>query len=328
MIRALYRPQTGPVRTDLSPDEFSAALQDSQGLLWVDFVDEPPEVCEPILRETFGFHPLAIDDALAETHTPKLDDWGDYLYLVFRAIVFDQQADDQLDVPELDVFLGKNYIITYHEQPVVAVDRVWDHCQGDRHFLKRGAAYLLYMLTDELVANYVPVVDALDDTLDLIEDQLFNNPTSAALEQIFTLKRTVLHLRRLIMPQRDVLNRLARDRFRMIKDKERVFFRDVYDHLVRLYDLTESMRELVVSALNTYLSVVNNRMNDIVKTLTVFAALFMPLSFLVSFFGMNFFQAVTPLDVWTSQPVFVLTMIVIVFMPVGMLLWIRQRGWM
>ena len=130
------------------------------------------------------------------------------------------------------------------------------------------------------------------------------------------------------MPQRDVFNRLARDRFRMIKDKERVFFRDVYDHLVRLYDITESMRELVVSALNTYLSVVNNRMNDIVKTLTIFAALFMPLSFIVSFFGMNFFQAVTPQDVWTSQPVFLLTMIVIVCMPVGMLLWIRQRGWM
>ena len=327
MIRAIYRPQTGPVRTDLDPHEFRAALQDSPGLLWVDFVEEPPEVCEPILRETFGLHPLAIDDALTERHAPKLDDWGDYLYLVFRAIVLDKQADDQLDAPELDVFLGPNYIVTYHEQSVAAVDRVWAQCQNDRRFLKRGAAQLLYRLTDEVVATYVPVVEALDDTLDLIEDQLFDNPTAAALEQIFTLKRSLLHLRRLILPQREVLNRLARDRFRVIKDKERVFFRDVYDHLVRLYDITESMRELVVSALNTYLSVVNNRMNDIVKTLTIFAALFMPLSFIVSFFGMNFFQAVAPLDIWTSRPVFVLTMIVIVLMPVGMLLWIRQRGW-
>jgi magnesium transporter len=328
MIRALYHPQTGSIRTDLSPDEIKTALQDRRGLLWVDFVDESREVCEPILRETFGFHPLAVDDALEETHTPKLDDWEDYLYIVLRAIVFDKQADEQVNTPELDVFLGKNYIVTHHDLPIAALDRVWAIYQKDRRYLKRGASYLLYKLTDELAANYIPVVEELDDIIDLIEDQLFDNPTPMALETIFSLKRTMLHLRRIIMPQREVLNKLARDKHRVIKDKDRVFFRDVYDHFVRLHGLIESMRELVGSAMNTYLSVVNNRMNDVMKTLTIFAALFMPLSFIVGFFGMNFFQVVTPLDAWTGQPVFVLTMVAIALLPIGMVMWIRKRGWM
>jgi len=328
MIRTLYHPRTGSVQADLDQDEIKRALQDRRGLLWVDFVDEPPETCKPILQETFGFHPLAVDDALEERHTPKLDDWEDYLYIVLRAIVFDKQADEQVNTPELDVFLGKNYIVTHHDLPIVALDRVWEICREDGRYVKNGASYLLYKLTDELAANYIPVVEELDDLIDLIEDQLFDNPTSAALEDIFSLKRTLLHLRRIITPQSEVLNKLARDKYRVISDKDRVFFSDVYDHFVRLHGLTESMRELVGSALNTYLSVVNNRMNDVMKTLTVFTALFMPLSFVVGFFGMNFFQAVTPLELWTGQQVFALTMISIIILPVGMYLWIRRRGWM
>lgn len=327
MIRVLYHPHSGPLRIDLSPDEIKKALQDRRGLLWVDFVDEPPETCEPILRETFGFHPLAVDDALEETHTPKLDDWDDYLYIVLRAIIFNKHASEQVITPELDVFLGKNYIVTHHDLPIAAVDRVWTICHEDGPHGKKGVSYLFYKLTDELAANYIPVVEELDDLIDLIEDQLFDNPTSAALEDIFTLKRTLLHLRRIILPQSEVLFKLARDQNKVIKDKDRIFFSDVYDHFVRLLGLTESMRELVGGAMNTYLSVVNNRMNDVMKTLTVFAALFMPLSFVVGFFGMNFFQAATPLDVWTGQSVFALTMISIIILPVSMYLWIRRRGW-
>lgn len=328
MIRILYHPHIGSLRTDLSPDEMRKALQDKQGLLWVDFADEPPEACEPILRETFGFHPLAVDDALEETHTPKLDDWDDYLYIVLRAIVFDKDADEQVNTPELDVFLGKNYMVTHHDLSIAALDRVWAICQEDGRYRKKGASYLLYKLTDELAANYIPAVEELDDLIDLIEDQLFDNPTSVALEDIFTLKRTLLHLRRIILPQSEVLNKLARDRHKVIGDKDRIFFSDVYDHFVRLLGLTESMRELVGSAMNTYLSVVNNRMSDVMKTLTIFTALFMPLSFVVGFFGMNFFQATTPLEVWTGPSVFALIMISIIILPVGMYFWIRQRGWM
>jgi magnesium transporter len=328
MIRSLYRTLDGHIRTDLSPGEFPIALQDGSGLLWVDISGEPADICEPILRETFGFHPLAVDDALEETHVPKVDDWGQYLYLALHAVVFDQKSDEQLDTLELDVFLGKNYLVTYQAQPVTTVDRVWAICQRDERYLQRGTAYLMYELTDEVVADYMPAIEQLDDAIDQIEDQVFDDPSQALLERLFALKRALLRLRRMLAPQREVLNKLARGGYDVVGEEYRVFFRDVYDHLVRLYDITESLRDLVGSALDTYLSVVNNRMNDVMKTLTVITTLFMPLSFLSGFFGMNFFQPVTSLSAWTGKLAFGLTLVAMTMLPIGMYTWMRKRAWM
>jgi magnesium transporter len=331
MIRALYRTQDGRLSTDTRPEEFAAALQDASGLLWVDFADTPPEQDAPILLKTFGFHPLAVDDALQESHVPKVDDWGQYLYIVLHAVVFDAHAQDgeHVDTLELDVFVGKNYIVTHHDQLIAAVDRVWTLCQRDERHLKGGADHLLYELTDMLVADYMPVVDEIDEAIDQIEDQVFNRPTPDTLERIFRLKRAVLHLRRIISPQREVLNKLARDDYPVIDAQDRVYFRDVYDHLVRLYDINESLRDLMGGALDTYLSVINNRMNEIMRTLTVVTTLFMPISFAAGFFGMNFFQPVEdPLKAWTTSPAFLLALIVMFLTPLGMYLWIRRKGWM
>jgi len=187
---------------------------------------------------------------------------------------------------------------------------------------------VLYRLVDELATGYLAVVEELDDAIELVEDQVFDNPTPAILEQVFMLKRALLRLRRVIVPQREVLNKLARDEYAVIDVKDRIFFRDVYDHLVRLHDIVESMRDLLGGTLDTYLSVINNRMNEIMKTLTVITTLFMPISFVAGFFGMNFFQPVTSLEVWTDKPVFILATAVMLLMPVGMYLWIRRRGWM
>lgn len=328
MIRSIYRAPDGRYHVDLPPAEFPAALQDANGLLWVDFVGEPPEVCEPILRQTFGFHPLAVDDALRETHMPKIDDWEQYLYLVLPAVVFDRHDGVYVDTLELDVFLGPNYVVTHHDQPITAVDRVWMTCQRDERTLKKDADHLLYRLVDELATSYMPVVDELDEAIDRIEDQIFDKPTPAMLEEIFALKRAVVQLRRILSPQREVLNRLARDDYAVVDAEDRVYFRDVYDHLVRLYDINEGLRDLVSGTLDTYLSVVNNRLNDVMKTLTIITTLFMPISFLSGFFGMNFFQPVASLDVWTGLPAFVLTLAIMIALPAGMALWLRRRGWM
>jgi magnesium transporter len=145
---------------------------------------------------------------------------------------------------------------------------------------------------------------------------------------IFSAKRAVLHLRRIIGPQREVMNKLARDDYRVIDSKARVYFRDVYDHLVRLHDITESIRDLVGGTLDSYLSVINNRMNEIMKTLTLITTLFMPLSFITSFFGMNFFVPSAPLTSWVTKQVFMVALLFLVLMPVGMFFWIRRRGWM
>ncbi len=325
MIRSLYRAQDGQLHTDLSPSEYTAALQDRGGVLWVDMVEEPPDACEPILRETFGFHPLAVEDALQESHVPKVDDWDQYVYLVLHAVNF---GGYHLDTVELDAFLGTNYLVTYQAHAIGGVDRVWTaYRQGERS-LANGPVRVLYRLADELVTDYMPAVDQIDEVIDQIEDQVFANPTPRLLEQIFTLKRALLRLRRIITPQREVLNKLARGDYSVIEAKDRVFFRDVYDHLVRLYDITESLRDLVGGALETYLSVVNNRMNDVMKTLTVITTLFMPLSFVVGFFGMNFFQPAVVLDAWTGRMAFGLTLVGMICTPLVMYLWMRRRAWL
>jgi magnesium transporter len=174
----------------------------------------------------------------------------------------------------------------------------------------------------------MPVVERFDEAIDQVEDQIFSTPTPSLLEQIFALKRALVHLRRIIAPQREVLNKLGRGDYATIHAEDRVYFRDVYDHLVRLHDITESLRELVSGALDTYLSVVSNRMNDVMRTLTVITTLFMPMSFLAGFFGMNFFQATIPFEAWTGRLAFGLMIVAMLLLPLSMFLWIRQRAWM
>jgi magnesium transporter len=328
MLRALYYQPHGDVLQELDPGGYTAALQDTQGVLWVDFGGVEPEPSEGILLKTFDFHPLAVDDALHETHVPKVDDWERYLYIAMHAISFTSGEDD-IEAIELDIFLGDNYIVTHHDLPIDALNRVWDTCMRDQRYLKRGADHVLYKLTDELIVDYMQVVEALDEEIELVEDEVMGRPTNEIVQRIFTLKRATLHLRRVLSPLREVLNKLARDDYAVIDAKDRVYFRDVYDHLVRLHDISESLRDLVGGVLDTYLSVINNRMNEIMKTLTIITTLFMPISFITGFFGMNFFQPISKqVTSWTGNPAFVIMMLIVVGTPLGMFLWMRQRKWM
>ena len=328
MIRVLYRSYEGILHTDFKEFQLADAILEREGLLWLDMVNEPKDACIHILRDVFGFHPLAIDDALEESHVPKVDDWGEYLYLVLHGIVFNSGEEELLSTNELDIFLGANYLVTYRLDDMPGLERVWETCQRDERLMQRSAGNLLYRVADEIVTNYMPVVDEIDEQVDQIEDILFDRPQPQVLERIFSLKRALLHLRRIISPQREVLNKLGRGDFSGIPEDERVFFRDVYDHLVRLYDIAEGLRDLVGGALETYLSVVSNRMNEVMKILAVITTLFMPISFLSGFFGMNFFQPVTALTGWTERLTFFVVLAGMVAIPFGMFLWMRRREWM
>ncbi len=328
MLRAIYYKGNGDIITEVSPKDYASALQDTAGVLWVDFGGEEPEPSEDILIHTFGFHPLAVDDALHETHVPKVDDWEQYIYVAMHAISF-TAGDDDINAIELDIFLGDHYIVTHHDEPIPALDRVWDQCTHDVRYFKRGADHVLYELTDQLVVDYMQVVESLDEEIELVENVVMGRPGADVVQRIFTLKRATLHLRRVLSPMREVLNKLARDGYPVIDAKDRVYFRDVYDHLVRLHDISESLRDLVGGVLDTYLSVINNRMNEIMKTLTLITTLFMPISFVASFFGMNYFQPVSKqLIPWTSNPAFIITMLIIIAAPMSMFLWMRRRQWM
>ena len=328
MSRALFYESTEDALSIIDPDRYTNALQNHAGIIWVDFSGEELGPTEEILLKTFEFHPLAIDDALHETHVPKVDDWERYLYIAMHAISF-ASGEEDIEGIELDIFLGENFIVTHHDLPINALNRVWDICTRDPRYFKRGADHVLYKVTDELIVDYMQVIETLDEEIELVEDQVMEKPTNEIVQRIFTLKRATLHLRRILSPLREVLNKLARDDYAVIDPKDRVYFRDVYDHLVRLHDISESLRDLVGGVLDTYLSVINNRMNEIMKTLTLITTLFMPISFVAGFFGMNFFQPISKaLIPWTSNPSFIIMMIIVVATPFGMFLWMRRRKWM
>jgi magnesium transporter len=327
MIRSVFFSPGKPARTDITPKDFPRLLRDKRGLLWVDFTAEPPETSQPIL-ESFNFHHLAIADALEQTHAPKIDDWGDYLYIVLNYMHLVKATEPwDTEIDELDIFLGRNYVITHHDNPVTSIDETWNVSQRDPRYSQDGADHLLYKIIDAIVMNYMPIIEKIDDEIDWIEDQVFDRPSSQTLARLFTLKRVLLAMRRILLPQREVLNKMARDDYEVIDRKDRIFFRDIYDHLVRLHDVNESLRDLVGGALDTYLSVINNRMNEVMKTLTIITTLFMPLTFVTGFFGMNFFAANPPQESWTAPAIFYSTLGLMLLTPIFMYFWMRRRTW-
>jgi magnesium transporter len=323
MIRTLYANSKGNVTTDVPATHWRTTLKDAGGLLWVDFAHEPSESLEPHLQEVFSLHSLAIDDALRETHVPKIDNWQTSVYICVHAVDFDPTTN-ALTTNEVDIFLGANFLVTLHWEPVAALDRLWKHVSDDHlgHRLTNGADHLLYDMLDLIVADYMPVIDKLDDALDRLEDEVFDRPTQHTLNDIFSVKRALLRLRRIVTPQREVLNRLARDDYPFIDPRDRVYFRDVYDHLVRLADLVESLRDLVGGTMDTYLSVVSNRTNDIMKALTVVSVLMLPISFIAGFFGMNFTGVP-----WDNDVLLWIVVVVMALVPLAMLAWFKRRGW-
>jgi magnesium transporter len=314
------------VHLDWPHGRIEEAINDGRGTVWIDIDDRNSDLpgVEALFRDTFRFHPLAIEDALQQTNVSKLDDWGDYLYVVFHSIDFDPGTDD-LQLHELDAFLGFNYLVTYHTEPQPILDRLRQSLERDAgQRLSQGPDHLLYLLLDLGVEDYLPAIEHLDDAIDAAQDEVFDNPNPRTLQSIFRVKRSALRLHRALMPLREVVNRLARDEHPQIDSHDRVYFRDVYDHLIRLHDISETLRDLISGALDTYLSAISNRTNEVMKTLTVVTVMFLPMSFLSGFFGMNYFgESLTLRNPFPRVFMFWVTCIIMVLTAVGMWLWAK-----
>lgn len=330
-FRIVYREASGRLHLDWPLGELGRAVADAGGCTWVDVDDRGGDLpaVEALLRDVFGFHPLAIEDALRETNVPKLDDWGDYLYTVFHSIDFNPDTDEMV-LNELDVFLGKNFLVTYHPEPTPILDRLRQSIERDHgHRLNQGADHLLSLLLDLGVADYMPAIEHLDEAIDAAQDELLADARPSTLRQILRVKQSALKLHRVLIPQREVLNRLARDEYAPVDAQARVYFRDVYDHLVRVHDISETLRDLVSGALDLYMTAMSNRTNEVMKTLTVVTVLFLPLNFVVGFFGMNFFGANIELsDLHLPHDlIFLVILACMGASPWFMWRWAKRRGW-
>lgn len=328
----LYRDGAGVMHLDWPLEKLSAAIEDQAGTVWIDFEggdEDPDRLVETVFRDLFHFHPLAIDDALTETHVPKIDDWDDYVFVVFHSSDIHPKSN-RLILRELNVFLGPNYLATYHPEPLDFLDETREAIERDpRDRMREGADLLLFRLLERAIDQSLLAIEALDERIDDVQDEIIADPRPESLRTIFRLKRAAIHLHKTFGPQREVLNKLSRDPFKVVKPAHRVYFRDLYDHIVRIHDISEGLRDLISGALDTYLSVMSNRTNEIMKTLTMVTVMFLPMTFLTGFFGMNFFSESLDLESdWPKWIFFLGSILLMAASPVVMLLYARRRGWL
>ncbi len=237
----------------------------------------------------FEFHPLAIEDCFdGRVETPKVDDYGAYLFIVTQSVRYTGPLE-RLQLNELGLFLGENYVVSVHQNKIDTVEALFDRVAQSGHLMTRGADFLAHAIIDSMVDQLLPAVEELDEQLATLEQSILEQPTKEQLSEVLMLKRNTLRLRRSILPQRDMVNRLSRGEFgNLIRSDALIFYRDVYDHVVRVEELLDGLRDLADSALSSYLSMVNNRMNEVMKAMSVVAVIFLPLTLVASIFGTNF----------------------------------------
>ena len=286
-FKAYYLSPQGTLQKDLTEDEIQAAFQSKQGLLWVD-VTETTEEDGVLLEQVFSFHHLAIEDCIStQIHSPKIDGFGDYLFIVAHGINHVSESE-VVETAELAIFLSPNFVVSNHNIHMYSVESVRRLVEDDGRPMKRGADFLAHALIDALIDNVLPTIDKMSEIAEGIEDEVIRRPQQATLEAILKLKRSTLRIHRVMAPQREVLNRLSRGEFPVVKEEAQIFYRDVYDHLVRIEDLNQNIRDRADNALATYLSSVANRQNETMRVLSIVATIFLPLTLLAGIYGMNF----------------------------------------
>ena len=284
----IYRNGSGLVEEIHSPDVIPELLKDQSLVFWADF-EAPTFDIDQMLLEVFKFHPLTVEDCRAVRHHPKVEEFPDYLYFIVHGIRTDS-SPDRFNTVELDGYLGPNYVITYHHDHFNSIDKVKQTVRASPVTCQKGAAFILHHVIDSIVDEYLPVMDDFDERINGLEEDIFslNRPNNRILEEILGLKRSLLRVKRITSKQLEVLYRMSHGQFALISGPVLPFFRDIHDHLVRVTDLAESYRDLISGALEAYLSVVSNRLNEIMKVLTIFSAVMLPLTFIVGVYGMNF----------------------------------------
>jgi magnesium transporter len=289
---------------------------------WIDLEDVTVKEAT-LLEDPFHFHPLAIEDCLSEVHHPKVDDYQEYLFAILHGIRFDVPTD-QFITRELDIFLGRNYLITHHRGPMRSISSAREQCGKNlQAAMPRGVDFLIHQILDQMFEHYFPNLDAIEDQIQLVQVEVFEKPERETLDRIFALKRDVMRLRRICMPQREIINRLARAEFKAISPRAAVYFRDIYDNLYRIVDASMQYQDMVQGTLDAYLSAISNRLNETMKRLTVFGAIFAALTVITGIYGMNFEHM--PELRWKYG--YLMVWFIMAGAIGGLLLWFKKKGW-
>lgn len=284
---------------------------------WVDF-DSPSHEEAALLDRVFHFHPLAIEDCLHFLQRPKMDYYGDYNFFVLHAL--NQRT---LDAEEVDLFVGGNYVVSFHLQQSEELEEVWEKISVNEAIWAKGPVYIAYLVMDKLVDQYFPAVYLIEEAVDKLDDNLKRANGNRLMDELFDIRGDLLKLRRTINTMRDLLYRILNSERLAAFKEHHVYFVDIHDHLLRLSELIESNREMTADIRDSYTSFNSNRMNSIMMTLTIISSIFIPLTFIAGVYGMNF-EFMPELK---SHYGYFIVLIVMVLIGVGMYLWFRRKGW-
>ncbi|HLZ63738.1 MAG TPA: magnesium/cobalt transporter CorA [Ktedonosporobacter sp.] len=319
--------QNGHSRTENLSEALHEVVNDPHALTWLDIVGDCSEQ-EELLCNVFSLAPITIQTMCEDKERAKFNEQEHYFYLVVHGISFDTQSNEA-NTPKLDIVFGKNFVITAHREALPWLDALLDDARkksSDEHLMGRGMAFLLYELLDGLVDSYFPVLDDLDELIDDLEDETVNSTSNDVQIRIFRIKRSLAELRRVISPQVEVFTSLVARTGKMIPAKAEPYFADVRDHLIRAFEVLDSYRDLMSGMLDVYLTTVSNRLNVVMKQLTIIATIFMPITFITGVFGQNFGHL--PQVEHDNGYLFWIVLAAMVLLTVLQIWYFRRRGWM
>ncbi len=317
---------------DVVEEEFDdlgslADLVGRRAVTWVDVQGLGDAETIKGLGEIFQLHPLALEDVVNTHQRPKLEDYGHHLFLVARML----QSEGRADTEQVSLFLGKNFVLTFQEKPGDCLEPIRKRIRNGKGRVRdSGADYLAYALLDAVVDAYFPILEQYGEWLDTVDDEVSAHATRETVGQIHILRGDLLLLRRAIWPLRDVVGELRRESHPLISEETRVYLRDCHDHTIQVIELLGTYREMCSDLREYYLSTVSNRMNEVMKVLTVIATIFIPLSFIAGVYGMNFDPSVSPWNMpelrWHYGYPFALGLMAAVTL--GLLYFFWRRGWL
>jgi magnesium transporter len=281
------------------------------------------------LGRCFDLHPLIVEDILNTEQRPKIDVFDTYIFIVIKMHTWNEETRE-INGEQMSLILGDNFVITFQEKEGDIFDEVRNRIKNDKgRIRKAGADYLAYSLMDAVVDNYFRVVENVGEDIEDMEEELITDPTPKTLHKIHFLKREMIFLRKSVWPLREVISRLGREETDLVKDSTKIYLRDIYDHVIQIIDTVETYRDVISGMLDVYLSSISNRMNAVMKVLTIFAAIFIPLTFIVGLYGMNFNTDKSPFNMpelnWYYGYPFALGLMLLVSLI--MLLVFKKKKW-
>ena len=323
MIEAFYLPPQGKKPEHVSDiDQILGLYGQGQGLLWIDF-ENPSEAETDLLADPLALHAVAVQACREVTSQPLVHNYDDYLFIVMHAVDF-RLGEEDVATLEVDIFWGRHVVLTYHRDPIRAIAEMKKSCDAnDSALMARGSDFLLHAILDRMIDNFTPTIERIDGFIEECEKEIFEEPGNAVLQRLMDLRRSAAYLIRIATAQRDVVGRVVRGEFPQVTKQALAYWRDAYDHLVRMVQAIETQRDLVVSARDAYLSVVSNRMNEVMKVLTIIATIFIPITFVAGVYGMNF-EWMPELHQWWGYPA---AMAVMASVVVGLLIFFRRKRW-